>query len=46
MQNQKAADVKTNEAKTDYPSATVGGKRQIHFRFSHAENAFKSNDEV
>ena len=26
MQNQKAADVKTNEAKTDYPSATAGGK--------------------
>ena len=32
MQNQKASDVKTNvskkinEAKTDYPSATMGGK--------------------
>ena len=26
MQNQKAADVKTNEAKTDYPSATARGK--------------------
>ena len=26
MQNQKAIDVKTNESKTDYPSATAGGK--------------------
>ena len=26
MQNQKAANVKTNEAKTDYPSATAREK--------------------
>ena len=31
MQNQKAADVKTNEAKTDYPSATAGGKGKYIF---------------
>ena len=51
IKNEEAADAKNKqigkkvEVKTDYPSATVGGKANT-FRFSHASNAFKGSDKA